>query len=95
MAISFCLTKINTFVNGAYVDYSVPNLRRFVYGLADGWLVECGKGPIFFPVIYVIGDVGPPIGINNHEVRDHLSHMKNYRMEEESRDKILFLKMIL
>lgn len=67
----------------------------FINGLTDGWLVECGKEPIFFSVLCAVGDVGPPIGTNNHEVRDPSPspHLKNYRMaEEESRDIILFLK---
>lgn len=41
--------------------------------------------------------MGPPIGTNNHEVRDlsPAPYLKNYRMaEEESRDIIPFLKKL-
>lgn len=63
----------------------------FINGLTGGWLVECGKGPIYFSVICAVGDVGPPVGINNHEVRDQppSPNLKNYRMEEEESRNII------
>lgn len=50
LAISFCLTKINTFVNGACADDSVSNLRKFVYKWVS-WCLVCSvwqRANLFF-----------------------------------------------